>query len=224
LPADINSLKSQQYRWTKGAAECARKHLMTVLFKRNLGLGVKWGACFHLLNSFIFICVLATACLSIPLLWLKPALTEFAWAFRMANVLIISLVLLAIYYWTGSAQRMTRKADFLWQFPLFLCVSMGLSLFNAIAVLEGYGGRKTPFVRTPKVGRSVNRSMAVSGGYISSKIPPLTWLEGALALYFIFGLALAFRVDDFGLFPFHLMLAAGFGFVSFQSIRHALLA
>ena len=46
--------------------------------------------------------------------------------------------------------------------------------------------------------------------------------EGILMLYFGFGMYSAFIVGDqggdFGLFPFHLMLFLGFGFVFFKSL------
>jgi hypothetical protein len=48
-------------------------------------------------------------------------------------------------------------------------------------------------------------------------------LEGLLMLYFGFGMYSAFIVGDqggdFGLFPFHLMLFLGFGFVFFNSLK-----
>jgi hypothetical protein len=47
-------------------------------------------------------------------------------------------------------------------------------------------------------------------------------VEGVLMLYFAFGMYSAFIVGDqggdFGLFPFHLMLCVGFGFVFFKSL------
>jgi cellulose synthase/poly-beta-1,6-N-acetylglucosamine synthase-like glycosyltransferase len=55
LPAEINALKNQQYRWNKGAAECARKHLGNVLGASHIPLKTKVHAFFHLLNSSIFI-------------------------------------------------------------------------------------------------------------------------------------------------------------------------
>jgi hypothetical protein len=47
-------------------------------------------------------------------------------------------------------------------------------------------------------------------------------IEGLLTLYFLFGMYSAFVVGeagDFGLFPFHLMLFIGFGFVFVNSFR-----
>jgi cellulose synthase/poly-beta-1,6-N-acetylglucosamine synthase-like glycosyltransferase len=41
LPAAMNALKTQQYRWNKGAAECARKNLGKVLSSANCNRSIK---------------------------------------------------------------------------------------------------------------------------------------------------------------------------------------
>lgn len=106
-------------------------------------------------------------------------------------------------------------------FPLFLSVSMGLSLHNAIAVIEGYVGRRTPFVRTPKFDIQSADDTFKLNKYRITKIHPVTVIEMLLTLYFLGGIVLAFYLEDFGLIPFHIMLCLGFGLVSFYSIRHA---
>jgi hypothetical protein len=68
--------------------------------------------------------------------------------------------------------------------------------------------------------------------YLQKKLPKSVFFEGMLTLYFGFGLLSAFLVAyvgnnktnpsdhfDFGLFPFHLMLFFGFGYVFVKSIR-----
>ena len=106
-------------------------------------------------------------------------------------------------------------------FPLFLSVSMGLSLHNAIAVIEGYAGRKTPFVRTPKFNLIEKKGSFLDSSYRIRKIHPMSILEIVLALYFLGGIGLAFYLNDFGLIPFHIMLFLGFGLVGFYGLRHA---
>ena len=53
LPSEINALKSQQFRWTKGAIETARKILPEV-WRSNLPLKLKIHATFHLTNNLVF--------------------------------------------------------------------------------------------------------------------------------------------------------------------------
>ena len=222
LPAEMNALKSQQFRWTKGAAECAVKNLPKVLKKRGLGLGTKVHAVFHLLNSFIFICVLSTALLSLPMLVIKANSDRFDQLFNIASVFLLSFLILGYFYWSAQSNRKGKLKYFLRDFPMFLSVSMGLSLHNSIAVLEGYMGKKTPFVRTPKFALNKKKGTWLDKKYRAVKISPLTAVEALLTLYFASGLVLAFVLNDFGMIPFHLMLTLGFGFVFFYSVKHAI--
>src|SRR5439155_25829589 len=71
LPVTMSALKNQQYRWNKGAAECVKKNLPGVLKQKNLSLITKLHAVFHLMNSTVFVAIMITAFLSIPMLLIK---------------------------------------------------------------------------------------------------------------------------------------------------------
>ncbi|NND95114.1 MAG: glycosyltransferase [Flavobacteriales bacterium] len=225
LPAAMMALKNQQYRWTKGAAECAVKNLPKVLRSRGIGISTKVHALFHLMSSFIFVCVIATALLSVPMLFIKFQSPDLDIVFKVASLFLLSFFILAYFYWTsmkhGQGEGLRSFGHFLMLFPLFLSVSMGLSLHNAIAVIEGYLGRKTPFIRTPKFSIQTADDTFKGNRYLAHRINPLTFVEIFLTLYFLGGIGLAFYLKDFGLIPFHLMLCLGFGLVSFYSVRHA---
>jgi cellulose synthase/poly-beta-1,6-N-acetylglucosamine synthase-like glycosyltransferase len=225
LPAAMTALKNQQYRWTKGAAECAVKNLPRVLKSKTLSFGTKIHALFHLLSSFIFVCVISTAVLSVPLLFVKFQSPELDIVFKIASLFLLSFFILAYFYWTsvryGQSDTYRSFGEFIMLFPLFLSVSMGLSLHNAIAVVEGYMGRKTPFVRTPKFNLASSEISFKNNRYLSKRIHPMTFVEILLTIYFLGGVGLAFHLKDFGLIPFHLMLCLGFGIVSFYGLRHA---
>jgi len=224
LPADINALKSQQFRWTKGAAENAKKNLWKVL-RSKLPLLTKIHAIFHLMNSTVFICIITIASLSIPLLFIKHYSPAYSTLFDYASLFLFSLLSLGIFYWFSTSKEYDKKwamaGNFLFKFPLFLAISMGLSLHNAIAVIEGYLGKKTPFIRTPKFNIVTARDSLRGNRYSSKSITPLTLVEGLLMLYFLFGIGSAFYLKDFGLLPFHILLFLGFGIVFYYSIRHA---
>lgn len=222
LPAEMNALKNQQYRWNKGAAECMRKNLPKVLKSKSLKVSTKINAIFHLMNSAIFLCVILLALLSLPMMWIKFDHPELALLFQFAMIFLISLPILAFFYWTSEKSHNPSFKRFLIRFPSFLAVSMGLSLHNAIAVAEGYLGRKTPFIRTPKFNLGNNSKQDwVKNIYLDRKFNPMTFVEIVLAIYFFVGIVLAFKLGDFGLMPFHLMLFAGFSFVAITSIRHS---
>lgn len=225
LPAAMNALKTQQYRWNKGAAECVVKNLPRVLRSNSVTFGTKVHAIFHLMNSTVFVSILGTALLSVPLLLLKQTHPEFLILFDIAIVFTFALLVLILFYWVAHRKRLTgwRGAfRFIWTFPVFLSVSMGLSLHNAIAVLEGYLGRRTPFLRTPKLGSSGGDKAIKHDAYWKSAISPMTLLEAAIAGYAVWGIVIGFRVGDLGLLPYHMMLAVGFGLVSYYSFVHSL--
>ncbi len=221
LPAEMNSLKSQQFRWTKGAAECMIKNLPKVLRKRGIGFKTKIHAIFHLMNSFIFVCVLSTAVLSVPILLIKDLHPEYAYLFNIATFFLLSLLILGFFYWVSRPKdEKNRLLTFVKRFPLFLAMSMGMSLHNAIAVAEGYLGHKTPFIRTPKFAIQMHSGTWREKKYRAIKVSPITFIEGLLAFYFICGLGLGIYLNDYGLFPFHLMLVFGFSYVFLYSIKH----
>lgn len=224
LPAEMNALKNQQYRWNKGAAECANKHLSTVLTKQSIPVSTRVHAFFHLLNSSIFIWIVACAVLSLPLLMIKHAHPEFNRYFHIGGLLLLSFAVLAIYYYTSfrAADGSRSRKDFLWLYPAFLSISMGMSLHNARAVILGYSGKRTPFVRTPKWNLVGNSGRWSDKKYISRRVPALTWLEGAFVLYFLFALAYGLAMGEWGFIPLHLMLVFGFAAVFYYSLRHSL--
>ncbi|GGG05320.1 cellulose synthase family protein [Pontibacter amylolyticus] len=224
LPAAMGALKSQQYRWTKGAAETARKHLGKVLYS-PMSFSTRLHAVFHLLNSGIFVCVLFTALLSLPMLYLKHSVPGLELLFAMGSLLIVSLLALVVFYWTSLYQQTGSFKQTAWRFIpeffLFLSLSMGMSLHNTVAVLEGYLGRKTPFIRTPKHNLQHRRDSWRQHAYAITSLQPLTMLEGLLTVYFGYGIVVGFQLQDYGLLPFHVMLTLGFGSVFVYSLNHS---
>lgn len=100
-------------------------------------------------------------------------------------------------------------------------VSMGLSLHNGIAVLEGLLGYKTPFIRTPKFNVALKGDSWKGNDYVKIKLNAVTIFEGLLCLYFLFGIATGIYLNDFGLLFFHVMLMLGFGGVFYYSVKPA---
>ena len=220
LPVLMPAIKSQQFRWNKGAAETAKKNLGKVL-KSKIGFTHKIHAVFHLLNSSVFVCLLIAALLSIPMLFIKDAYPEFNQIFNLGSIFLIGFFSIAFFYWTASKSlHPVRTVSYYWKtFPVFITVSMGLSLHNAVAVLEGFLGFKSPFIRTPKYNIAHSTDRLRKNKYITTQVSPLTILEGILGLYFLFGIAAGIYLLDLGLVIFHAMLALGFVSVFYHSIK-----
>ncbi|MFN4147692.1 MAG: cellulose synthase family protein, partial [Runella sp.] len=221
LPATMPALKSQQYRWMKGAAECARKNLRSVLKNNSLKVSTKIHAAFHLLNSGVFLAVLMMAFMSLPALWVTKEHREFGALLGIFRISQISVIVLVGFYITTHFRKKTFL-DILWQLPIFLTVVMGLSLHNAVAVFEGYLGRKTPFVRTPKWGIVQQKGSWQEKKYLLKSLNPLTFVEILLVVYFVVGVVLGIHWEAYSMLILHTMLALGFGFVSYFSVKHSL--
>ncbi len=229
LPILMPAIKSQQFRWNKGAAECARKHIRSLFGSgtvRSFGWINKAHALLHLFNSSVFLFLLLAALLSVPMLYIKEARPEFTLFFNLGGIFILGFFSIGLFYWIATKKVVKEHTlrYYLVHYPLFLIVTMGLSLHNAVAVAEGLLGFKSPFLRTPKFNVTNQKASWKKNSYADVRISPLVMLEVLLALYFAYGVYAGIRMADFGLLLFHLMLALGFGLVayySFRQVRHA---
>ena len=220
LPVIITAVKSQQYRWNKGAAETASRTLGKVLAS-PIPFMHKIRATLLLLNSSVFLLLLIAAILSIPMLYVKEYNPELGPAFDLGSIFLVGFIATCFFYWTSA--KMTRPKHtlryFITDFTMFLTFSMGMALHNSIAVIEGYLGIKTPFVRTPKFNIRTKKDTWKANKYLKKTLTPVTLAEGFLALYFLYGILSGLKLKDYGLMPFHLMLAVGFACVFLLSVK-----
>jgi len=225
LPVLMPAIKSQQYRWNKGAAETAKKNLMEVL-RSKLRFINKVHAFFHLFNSSVYIFLFLAAIFSIPMIFIKFGNPEYNLYFNLGSVFLIGFYSIGYFYWVASKQFVPKNTIwyYLKTFPAFLTVSMGLSLHNTIAVSEGLLGFKTPFIRTPKFNIRSKKDSWKGNVYVKPQINLLTILEGFFCLYFLYGIYAGIVLNDYGLIFFHLMLASGFAGVFYHSIKQARLS
>ncbi len=226
LPLAMSAIKSQQFRWTKGGAETGRK-ILSRIWKSNITLGQKLHGTAHLTSSLLFLMVLTCSVLSIPVLLIKNAEPAYAKYFMMMSFFLLSFISLGIFYFYSLYRRYETGRKTLKQlfsmFPIFLAITMGISLHNSIAVLEGLLGFKSPFIRTPKfniTGKGKKNDWHANR-YLKRKLSRGTLVEMLLAIYFLLGTALGIILEDYGLLPFHVMLTTGFGLVFYYSIKHS---
>lgn len=226
LPVAISAARSQQFRWNKGGAENFQKMMRRVLKSENISFKTKIHSILHLLNSTMFLNVLIVGILSIPMLYIKNEYTHLKMYFYLMSFFVLSTLIFFICYWHmykktyGSNFKNFIKYTGL--FLTFFSIAMGFSLHNSIAVLEGHLGKRSDFVRTPKFNINALSDGWKKNKYLRKNLSINVLFEGLLMLYFGFGMYSAFVVGDqggdFGLFPFHLMLFVGFGFVFFKSL------
>lgn len=225
LPAEIQGLKTQQYRWNKGGAETARKMIPQILKSKDISGKVKLHAFSHLMNSSVYVLVLGVVFLSFPMLFLfkhYEGIYNFQFlSFYFLATIAIALVFFVSLYSSGGGRKGT-VAYYFAIFPLFLSINMGISLHNAIAVISGYSGVKSPFHRTPKFNIKEKKGSWKKKNYIKSHLDWVTITEGIFVLYFIAAMVTDIIFGNVGMISVHFLAALGFGIIFYFSIRQYL--
>ncbi len=222
LPSEINALKSQQFRWTKGAIETARKMLPTV-WRSDLPMKVKVHATFHLTNNLVFPFIVLAGILNVPLVFIKHAGAHNAY-FTFMSIFVFAFIGSFLFYLFSQKDVYAdwRKRIFL--FPVFMAGSMGFAVNNSRAVIEGLFKRKSEFVRTPKYSIQNKKDTWRDKTYTPVKISGTVVLELVLAAYCLIGVVASIYFLEIAAVPFQLMFFLGFTFVSGMSLKHAFLA
>jgi cellulose synthase/poly-beta-1,6-N-acetylglucosamine synthase-like glycosyltransferase len=223
LPVAMSAIKSQQFRWNKGGAENLIKNAKSVLFQSKLPIFTKMNAMAHLLNSSVFVWVFLLAFLSVPMLVIrKPEFTYSGNILYLGALVKFNFGLLCVMFYVSfrktQSSQLKKIPSFLIQFFLFFPIVLGLSFHNALAVLEGYLGIKSAFVRTPKFNITSKTDTWRSNHYLIDTKDIKTWIELFLVFYFLGGIYLAFLFDNFSYVAFHIELVVGYAFVSLKTL------
>lgn len=220
LPIEMNAARSQQFRWNKGAAENFRLNYAKVRKAAHLPISTKIHAFFHLLNSSLFFVILTLAVLSFPVLFIKhefPSSISFFYGFTILGLsTFLYMIGYAYTYFKENKFSLKSVLQFVFKFFSFFALAMGLSVSNSKAILEGHLGKKSSFIRTPKFNVLGKQKAKVKKG-VPQRFKLINLIELGLLFYFILALVYAFQAQDFALFPFHLMLVFGFGFVTWST-------
>jgi cellulose synthase/poly-beta-1,6-N-acetylglucosamine synthase-like glycosyltransferase len=224
LPADMNGLKGQQFRWMKGGAENARK-LLKLVWNTPLSTRQRIHATQHLLASGVFMLLFIAAVVSVPLAFFIPKIDVNTHLF---NVSMLGMLGIFALTFEGNLGDVVRKGGDYWKsfwrvvrlIPVFIPMAMGMSLHNTVAVIEGYTGRKSDFVRTPKFGLEEKKGSFQGTRYLVRRMPMSTVFEFLLAGYFLFGAYWGYTHEVYEFVVFHLLLAIGFGSIAYFSVKH----
>lgn len=220
LPADINALKTQQFRWTKGAVETAVKILPKV-WKADLPSKVKFECFIHLTSNIVFPFIILVALLNVPLVIIKNTVAGVDVYYSLMSVFVLASVSTFLFYTFSQKAIHWDWQRRLMLFPVFLAGSMGFAVTNTKAVFEGLIGKKSEFARTPKQG-DILKEKAKDIKYRQRKISPVVFFELGLALYFVFGISVSIFYLEIAAIPFQLMFLIGFGTIGIMSLKHAL--
>ncbi|GAB5519036.1 MAG: glycosyltransferase [Rhodothermales bacterium] len=209
LPTTLAALRTQQFRWTKGAAQVAQKLLGGVMRSR-LSAFVKAEAVAQLTAPFMYPFLIVAILLHVPLLTLRansygPSDAYFA-ALGVGLLGFAGFALAHLFTQRDLYPDWPRR---LWLLPLFMAGSMGMALRNTGALWSALRGRITPFVRTPKSGAT----RRIAG--------PRIGLEVLFTVYCLAGLGVLVMQGDWAAVPFQLLFTLGFGLIAWMGYGSA---
>lgn len=221
LPAEINSLKSQQFRWTKGAIETMKKLLPRVL-RTKMPLPKKIQSFIQLSSNLAYPFILLASLLN-PLVILVKKSGEYDPIFKVMSLFTLAFVSSFVFYLYAQKDVYPDWQKKIIFFPVFMMGSMGLAINNTKAVIEGLLNMKSEFIRTPKLKITNEKDKWHNKKYLTKRISFWTYVELILWLYCTAGVIIAIYYVQVAAIPFQLMFALGYGFMSILSIRQVLI-
>jgi cellulose synthase/poly-beta-1,6-N-acetylglucosamine synthase-like glycosyltransferase len=217
LPSDIFALKSQQFRWTKGAIETAKK-IFPVVMKSDMSFKLKVQSFIHLCSNLAYPFILIAALLNLPVMLVKLT-GEYDTIFKFMSLFIFAFISSFLFYLYSQKDVYPDWQKRIIYFPVFLAGSMGFSVNNTKAVFEGLLGKKSEFVRTPKYKITDKQESWQGKKYVNKKLSFTTYIEAFMAVYCFVGVVIAIGTAQIAAVPFQLMFFGGFATVSYLSIR-----
>jgi cellulose synthase/poly-beta-1,6-N-acetylglucosamine synthase-like glycosyltransferase len=223
LPVSVNDVKIQQYRWAKGRAQVIRKTLAN-LIRTPLPARVKVHALLDMLNIFA---VPAGLILVMSSIWfvvgslhpLLPVMTKLL-VFAQVNAILLPMYTFAAMRPYGITPLGTLR-EWLRSFPTFFPLILAMAPLATAALFSGLFGRSAVFHSTLKYNVNDLGRKWKSRRFLTHGISRSTWVEGALALYFVTGIGLGIALGMMALVPFHSILFIGYGFVFIASVLKA---
>ncbi len=227
LPVSMNAFKAQQRRWAKGSLQTARKLLPQIVASR-LPARVRLEACVHLSGNLCYLLMAALSLLLIPAMAARAStgLEEMA---ILDLPIFAAATLSVVSFYSASAWRLHRMRGTGDRRPLFaalrhipaaLGVGIGLSFSNAVAVLEGIRGLRTPFERTPKYGVATPGQGWRRKRY-RTPAGAVTLIEVVLGLAMLVATGYAVSLGMLASAPFYLLFAFGYLYVGLRSLGEA---
>ncbi len=216
IPCEMNSFKSQQFRWAKGSAQTARK-LLPIVLKADIPWKVKLEAIFHLTNNFAYVFLVILACLQLPNMLLRQKLDRPELLLLDAPLFFATSGSIVAFYLVTHSVLYNNLWDAVKRLPLMMALGIGLSLNNARAVMEGLFGGESEFVRTPKHGVTSSHQGWSRKKYRASK-NIATLVEVAFGVYFIGTIGLAIYTGAWISIPFLVLFMLGFLYVGGLSL------
>jgi len=220
LPIDVAGFKTQQFRWAKGTIQAGKKLLPSILSSK-LSFLSKFEAVVHVTAHLVYPLLLMLALLTLPLLLVRNSGVDYRSYFVFMSVFSIGALPYFLLYFFAQKDSYPDWKSRLGAVPLVISVVMALCVNNSIAVIEGFLGKASEFVRTPKYNITARDMADHKRGY-RARLKPSTFVELGLGIYLTATAVYSLVTMQFAILPFIVLYAFGFLYFSLSAISTAL--
>ncbi|MDE2383735.1 MAG: glycosyltransferase [Alphaproteobacteria bacterium] len=186
LPANLSDLRTQQFRWTKGALEAAQK-LIVPLWQSSASIQAKVFGSLQLLAGIQFPCALIFGLSALAFHYTYPNGGIFAYQ-AIADVMLVATLSVSFSFlvtqWALGQKAPRQLLGAFLKVQVFMLFAVGFAVQNTWAVTEAIFHRKTEFIRTPKAGGNALNAKNNLSLPREKKIPKYFYVEIVLALLF----------------------------------------
>ncbi len=190
LPPEMNGFKSQQHRWAKGGAQTCRK-LLPAILRSRLSWRIKVEAFFHLTSCVSYFLILILTLMLLPVMYLRTQVFVGSIGFHAlfdGSLILLATCSASTFYVACQRELFRTWGESLKYLPFLMAVGVGIAMNNARAAFEGFFGKASEFVRTPKFGvenASDNQWRKKSGKQRLDTKRIQAWCELLMAVYLI---------------------------------------
>ncbi len=220
LPVEMNSFKSQQCRWAKGAMQVCKKVLLKVL-RSDCGPGEKLETWYHLTGNVTYPLMVLLSIVLFPALIVRFNQGLFELLTIDLPLFILSFTSVSAFYICSQKALHKDWLKRLLYLPGLMAVGIGMTIPGTKAVLEGAFGVKTPFVRTPKFSVEGNKGDWKTKKY-RCPIGFLTVVEICFGIYYTYVTWYAWDLGIYGVIPFLMLFQFGYFYTGLWSLSQAL--
>lgn len=215
IPAQLEALKRQQFRWAKGSIQTAIK-LMGPLLRSNQPWPIKLEGAIHLTGYLVHPLMLLMLLLALPVSFI-----DHSWVFVFLPFVVIAAIGPPLLNIVAQLDRKKRWRDILPTLFLLLLLGTGISAHCSRAVAEAVLGINSEFRRTPKFAVR-RRSDRWQTSTYALHCSPMVWLELFLSAFALFSLVLSWYWQGWrGLSPWLMLYALGFAYVGGLGLTQA---
>ena len=217
LPTEMNAFKSQQARWAKGLIQTGKKILPRVL-RSDQPRHVKAEAFFHLTSNISYPLMIVLSTMLLPAMIVRFYQGVFQMLVIDLPLFLASSCSISSFYLVAqrTLHPKTWKRALLF-LPFVMATGIGISVRNAVAVMEALWGKESEFARTPKHGIQ-GGAIKLAGKKYRNRSGWLPYIEIGLGLYFAATIVYAARNENYATIPFLLLFVWGYLYTGVMSL------